>query len=115
MSEQKLSTKDNLSLQPVNELPCLEYPLMTKERWDGERDLGLRVHQHRSLRTLYFGNIHQDWLKEVAKRYVLYRCSQGMKLATLTQDVVALKTFAQFLESQCAYSFEDITEDLLSA
>lgn len=115
MSEQKFSTKGNLSLQPVSELSYLEHPLMAKERWDGEKDLGLRVHQHRSLRTLYFGNIHQDWFKEVAKRYVLYRRSQGMKLATLAQDVVALQTFAQFLENQCAYSFEDITEDLLSA
>lgn len=43
MSEQKLTFEGNLFFQPVSEPSQPEHLLMLKDRWHGEKDLGMRV------------------------------------------------------------------------
>ncbi len=112
MSEQEFPVQGSLSLQPIKEL---EHPLMLKDRWHGEDDLGLRVNDHIGRRTIYFGNIKQPWFKYDVKRYILYRRSQGIAFSTLFNNAQNIGCFAKFLEEYSVYSFADINDEILSA
>lgn len=103
----------NLFLQ--SESQVLGNSLMLKDRWYGEKDLGIRVHQHRSNRSIYFGNIKQLWLKNAAKRHILYKLLQKKSFSTLLSSTNSIQCFACFLDSQCIRRFEDITNEVIDA
>lgn len=111
MSEQEFPVQGSLSLQPIEEL---ENPLMSKDRWHGKKDLGMRVNKHLSNSTLYFGEINQDWIKIKTKKFILYSRSQGKSFGTLGRYVQDIRYFAKFLECKSVYSFNDINEEILS-
>ena len=112
MSEQEFPVQGSLSLQPIE---GLEHPLMLKDRWHGEDDLGLRVNDHIGRKTIYFGNIKQPWFKYDVKRYILYRRTQGIAFGTLFNNAQNISCFAKFLEEYSVYSFADINDEILSA
>ena len=59
----------------VNEVAnkLLSNPLITQDVWRTIDDLGLKVNQHEKTLTISFKPIQQDWLKLLAKLYVLIR------------------------------------------
>lgn len=103
----------NVSLHP--ESSFIDNSLMHKDRWDGEKDLGMRVNQHLQQKTLNFGVIKQPWLKDAAKRYILYRRVQGKKFSTLLENKNRIQRFAKFLASQYVRGFEDISSSVLES
>ena len=90
-------------------------PLMLKDRWDGEKDLRMHVNQHLNQKIINFGFIKQSWLKDVAKRYILYRRSLGKKFGTLLDNKNGIQYFANFLEFQCVHGFDDISSEVLES
>ena len=112
MSEKEFLIQGSLSLQPIEEL---EHPLMLKDRWHGENDLGLRVNNHIGRKTIYFGNIKQPWFKYDVKRYILYCRTQGKAFSTLFNNAQNIGCFAKFLEEYSVYCFDDINDEILSA
>ncbi len=111
MSEQEFPIQGSLSLQPTEEL---EHPLMFKDRWHGEKDLGMRVNKHLRGSTIYFGNMTQDWMKIKAKKFILYSRSQGKSFGTLGVYIKGINSFSKFIESRAIYSFNDINDEILS-
>jgi integrase len=89
--------------------------LIQKDRWYGEEDLKMRLNKHESVKSIYFGNIRQKWLKDVVKIYILYSRIQGKSFGTLREYIKAIQHFSIFLESQCVYYFTDITDEILSS
>ena len=82
MSEQEFPSLGSLSLQPIE---VLEHPLMLKDRWHGEKDLGMRINKHLRGSTIYFGNISQDWIKIKAKKIGRPTCfADFMIISTLS-------------------------------
>ena len=45
---------------------------MLKDVWDAASDLGLRVSKYTAMSKLYFTSIKQDWLKDIAKKFIKY-------------------------------------------
>jgi integrase/recombinase XerD len=56
-------------------------PLIGKDVWQTINDLGLTVNQHQKVLTISFESIQQDWLKLLAKLYILVR--SGRKLSAM--------------------------------
>lgn len=111
MSEQEFPSFGSLSLQPIENL---EHPLMLKDRWHGEKDLGMRINKHLRGSTIYFGNISQDWIKIKAKKFILYSRNQGKSFGTLGVYIKGINSFSNFIESKAVYSFDDINDEILS-
>ena len=111
MSEQEFPVQGSLSLQPIEEL---EHPLMLKDRWHGEKDLGMRINKHLRGSTIYFGNISQNWIKIQAKKFILYSRSQGKSFGTLGVYIKGINSFSKFIESKAVYSFDNINDEILS-
>jgi integrase/recombinase XerD len=111
MSEQEFPSFGSLSLQSVEEL---EHPLILKDKWHGEKDLGMRVNRHLKQPTIYFDGIKQDWIKIATKKLILYGRSQGKSFGTLQVYAKDIRYFANFLETQAVCSFNDINDEILS-
>ncbi|MBW4547457.1 MAG: site-specific integrase [Symplocastrum torsivum CPER-KK1] len=111
--EQHTIITSNISLK--TERKETEKSLMQKDRWYGEEDLGMRLNQHEGVKSIYFGNIRQNWLKDITKYYILYRRYQGKSFGTLREYIKAIQHFSRFLETQCVYYFTDITDEVLSS
>jgi hypothetical protein len=114
MSEQQLPISENLAFEIVSEPAAQEHLLMLKDRWHGEKNLGMRVHHHLGGKTIYFGNIKQQWFKSVVKRYALYLRTQGKSFGTLHNKVQIISDFSIFLEVRNVYSFKEIDDEILS-
>jgi integrase/recombinase XerD len=56
----------------------LNNPLLQKDIWRTIEDLGLKINEHQKVLTIDFARIEQDWLKLLAKLYVLVRSSRKL-------------------------------------
>ncbi len=101
--------------QLVRKLQSVDNPLMFKDVWDGEKDLGKRVHKHLGNKRLFFGEIKQPWLQTIAKQYILYRSGQNIKFLTLHNDLQGIRDLSRFFEEQSVFSFDDIDDYVLDA
>ena len=59
--------------QNVEAKKLLSNPLLQKDVWRTIEDLGLAVNQHQKVLSINFKPIKQDWLKLLAKLYILIR------------------------------------------
>ena len=113
MAEEKHIAVKNLSVQAVVS-PLVEDPLMLKDTWYAEKDLGMRFNRHHCHQALYFSGIIQDWFKHKVKLYILYCRNQGKAFRSLTYSVSVLRVFAVFLNNQCIYKFDAINDEVFS-
>lgn len=67
----------------------------SKDNWEA-CELGLRVNTHRKEKSLSFQNIHQIWLKQLVKRYIMYAAT-NKSFHTLQSYIACLNRFSRFL------------------
>jgi site-specific recombinase XerD/ferredoxin len=90
----------------------VEYP---REIWRLHKLNGLK---HSAARPqariqLRFDRITQPWLKDLGKRWVRYRLTSGLSVATCEGDVQALTRFSQFLTAAAVDRLADVDRALL--
>jgi integrase/recombinase XerD len=90
----------------------LNNPLLQKDIWRTIEDLGLKINEHQKVLTIDFGRIEQDWLKLLAKLYVLVRSSRKLSAMYIKNDVYSLNKFSQFLQEKSVFSPEQIDNQL---
>jgi integrase/recombinase XerD len=90
----------------------LSNPLITQDIWRTIDDLGLKVNQHEKTLTISFKLIQQDWLKLLAKLYVLVRSERKFSAMYIKGDISHLKCFSVFIEDKSIFSHNQINEQL---
>ena len=93
----------------------LQNPLLQKDIWLVKEDLGLSIPAHRSLRTINFTSITNDWFKLCLKLYTLLRIKSGCAADTVHRGVVILTRFFNFLRGQSVDDFEKINNQIFEA
>jgi integrase len=113
MTEEQHIVVGKLSVQS-DTAPLIEDPLMLKDIWHVEDDLGMHFNRHESYRALHFGDISQDWFKDKVKCYILFSRNKGNTFGTLAQSLAAFKKFALFLDAACIFSFNAINNEVFN-
>ena len=110
------NTQPELWLLEQNEfaIELLNNPLLQKDVWQTTEDLGLTLAQHNKILSISFERIEQDWLKLLAKLYILLRVKSNYSAVYLKNDVASLVLFSHFIASKSIYNSEDINEQLFS-
>jgi integrase/recombinase XerD len=90
----------------------LNNPLMDKDVWQTIEDLGLTTKQHQKTLTINFASIKQDWLKLLAKLYILVRSTRRLSASYLNIDVHYLNRFSEFIEHKSIFNFNHINDRL---
>ena len=90
----------------------LNNPLIAKDIWRTIEDLGLTVNQHNKVLTISFKLIRQDWLKLLAKLYVLVRSNRGLSAESIKADVCHLNRFSRFIENKSILNSSHINDQL---
>ena len=93
----------------------LQNPLLQKDIWLVKEDLGLSTPAHRSLRTINFSSITNDWFKLCLKLYTLLRTKSGCAVATVHRGVVILTKFFNFLRGESVQDFNQIDNRIFEA
>lgn len=101
-----------LAAQNVKAQKLLGNPLLRKDIWRTIEDLNLKVNQHAKVLTINFEHIEQDWLKLLAKLYILLRSRRKLSAAYLKQDVGNLTKFSIFISSKSIFSAKQINNQL---
>lgn len=90
----------------------IDNPLISKDIWHTIDDLRLTVNQHQKVLTISFNSIYQDWLKLLAKLYIIVRSKRKLSPMYLKNDVFYLGRFSQFIECKSIFSSNQINEQL---
>ncbi|PSB53599.1 tyrosine-type recombinase/integrase [Chamaesiphon polymorphus] len=90
----------------------LNNPLIAKDIWRTVEDLGLTLNQHEKTLTISFELIRQDWLRLLAKLYVLVRSKRKLSASYIRSDVAKLNRFSQFIENRSILSSIHINDQL---
>ena len=90
----------------------LNNPLIAKDIWQTIDDLSLIVNQHQKVLTISFESIQQDWLKLLAKLYILVRSGRKLSAMYLKNDVSYLNRFSRFIEKKSIFSPLHIDNEL---
>lgn len=101
-----------LAAQNVEAKTLLSNPLLQKDVWRTIEDLGLTTNQHQKVLTITFEHIDQDWLKLLAKLYILLRSQRKYSTGYLRNDVSYLTRFSQFISSKSVFTIEQIDNQL---
>lgn len=104
--EVRLSEQNNKAQQ------LLLNPLLKKEIWQTREDLGLDISEHKKVLTIHFQGIEQDWLKLLAKLYILVRSQRKLSPMYIRNDLASLAKFSQFLAEQSILTPEQINDHL---
>ena len=80
--------------------------LLSKDVWNAS-ELRLRVNLHRKDKILSFQNIHQQWLKQFVKKFIMY-AAINKEFRTLQNYISSLNSFSKFLSE--SYSSITITK-----
>ena len=91
----------------------LQNPLLDKDIWDIEVDLGLEVAQHKTLRNFSFKCLSQTWLKLLAKFYILSK-AHTYSSGTLAKYLDSLKLFSKFLKKFNIKSYKQIDNQVFN-
>jgi len=86
-----------------------------RDIWRLRNLTGLRTHPGRPRRRshLRFDRITQPWLRELGKRWVRWRLTSGLSVATVVGDVQALTRFSEFLTVGAVTCLADVDRPLL--
>ncbi|PSB00851.1 tyrosine-type recombinase/integrase [Merismopedia glauca] len=90
----------------------LNNPLIAKDIWRTVEDLGLTINQHEKTLTISFKLILQDWLRLLAKLYVLVRSNRKLSASYIRSDVAKLNRFSQFIENKSILNSIHINDQL---
>jgi integrase len=90
----------------------LQNPLLKKDVWHTIEDLGLEVNQHSKVLSIIFKSIEQDWLKLLAKLYVLILSKRNISARTIQSHIHHLTNFSKFLNRQSVFRIEQINNQL---
>lgn len=90
----------------------LNNPLIAKDVWWTVEDLGLTVNQHRKTLTINFEPIRQDWLKLLAKLYVLVKSTRKLSAGSCQSDIIYLNRFSQFIEHKSIFKPDHFNNQL---
>ena len=101
-----------LIAQNVEAKKLLSNTLLQKDIWRTIEDLGLTINQHQKVLTITFEHIEQDWLKLLAKLYILLRSQRKYSTMYLRNDVGSLTRFSQFISSKSIFDAEQIDNQL---
>jgi integrase len=78
----------------------LQNPLLKKDLWRTVEDLKLEVNQHNKGLTIRFQGIEQDWLRLLAKLYILVKSQRKLSCLHLKDNIYSLKKFSHFLHQK---------------
>ena len=92
----------------------LKNPLLKKDVWLLEKDLGVSVPKHRNVANLHFEKIRNEWFKLVLKLYTLLMVNSGKAALTISHDISNLRVFFQFLFEQSVERFEQINTTIFA-
>ena len=101
-----------LIAQNIEAQKLLSNPLLQKDVWRTIEDLGLKINLHDKVLTVTFENIEQDWLKLLAKLYILIRSKREYSAAYLSQDIRYLTKFSQFISFKSIFTAGQINNQL---
>ena len=101
-----------LIAQNIEAKKLLTNPLLQKDIWRTIDDLGLKVNQHEKVLTITFERIGQDWLKLLAKLYILIRSQRKLSAAYLKKDVSHIARFSKFIGSKSIFYAKQIDNHL---
>ncbi len=90
----------------------LNNPLLQKDIWQTIEDLELKVNENHPVLTISFNSIEQDWLKLLAKLYVLVRIQRHLSAMYLRNDVHYLNRFSQFIQHKTVVISEQLNDNL---
>lgn len=107
-----LDADDWLTAQNLETRQLLSNPLLQRDIWQTIEDLGLKINQHQKVLTISFQAIEQDWLKLLAKLYVLVRSQRKLSPMYLKNDVFSLNRFSQFIQQKSIFNPEQINNQL---
>ena len=115
LNNQKLIEESLAKVGQQEPRELLQNPLLQKDIWLVKEDLGLSIPAHRSLRTINFTPITNDWFKLCLKLYTLLRTKSGCAAATVHRGVVILTRFFNFLRGQSVDDFDQIDNQIFEA
>ncbi len=111
--------QENLEVEPLLNLSqnlaarqLLKNPLLQKDVWRTNVDLGLKVNGHRQQLTINFTEISPDWFKLLTKLYTLVRAKPGNPAQTIVNEINRLKNFSFILSTLPIYSPDAIDESV---
>lgn len=107
-----LNADDWLIAQNKETRQLLNNPLLQKDIWRTIEDLGLQVNEQKKVLTISFQSIEQDWLKLLAKLYVLVRSQRNISPGYLKTDVYSLSKFSFFIQQKFIANSEQINNQL---
>lgn len=90
----QLNVYDWLNAQNTKDKHLLNNPLLQKDIWRTIEDLGLKISEHSKALTINFQRIEQNWLKLLAKLYILVRSQRKLSPNTLANHVGRLSHFS---------------------
>lgn len=97
--------KDNAT---ANKL--LHNPLIQEDIWRTVEDLKLDLNQHDKINKISFELIEQDWLKLLAKFYILVRSERGISISCLKNSIASLNKFSLFTKKKSIFSCTQIND-----
>lgn len=107
-----LDAYEELIAQSPKTKQLLNNPLLQKDIWRTIEDLGLKVNEHQKVLTISFQKIEQDWLKLLAKLYILIRSRRKLAATYLKHDVLNLNRFSLFMQQKSIYHPKHINNQL---
>lgn len=90
----------------------LKNPLLQKDIWRTIEDLKLKVNEHQKDLTISFQVIEQNWLKLLAKLYLLVRSQRKLSAKYLKNDILNLNKFSLFIQQKSISNSEQINNQL---
>lgn len=107
-----IDTDNWLVAQNIETRQLLNNPLLQKDIWRTIEDLGLKVNEHQKVLTISFKSLEQDWLKLLAKLYILVRSQRNLSPNYLYSDIHYLKRFSKFIHQKSITTLEEINNQL---
>ncbi|MBE9193355.1 tyrosine-type recombinase/integrase [Gloeocapsopsis crepidinum LEGE 06123] len=107
-----IDADDWLTVQNTKDTPLLNNLLLQKDVWRTIEDLGLKVNEHDKRLTINFQGIEQNWLKLLAKLYVLVRSQRKISSSSLRTQVNYLILFSKFLQQKSVSKPDQINNKL---
>ena len=104
--------KQWLAAQNLEAQKLLSNYLLQKDVWRTIEDLELKVNLHDKTLVISFERIEQDWLKLLAKLYILIRSQRNYSAMYLRNDVGYITRFSQFIISKAIFDTGQINNQL---
>lgn len=92
----------------------LENPLMEKDVWQTVDDMNWKVNAHRKKLTINFSTIQIDWLKLLAKIFIIVKFPSKSNSLTASNYIVKIASFSRFLVKHNILKPKDINDEVFN-